>query len=56
MIFIVILVIIGILIFYSYQSLEEPIQVVELNLDFEPGGTRINFLDDSEIFTLYAYD
>lgn len=56
MIFIVILVIIGILIFYSYQSLEEPIQVVELNLDFEPGGTRINFLDDSEIFTLYAYE
>jgi len=56
MIFIVILVMIGILIFYSYQSLEEPIQVVELNLDFEPEGTRINFLDDSEIFTMYSYE
>ena len=51
-----IFVVIGIIIFYSYQSLEEPIQVVELNLDYEPGGTRINLIDNSEIFFKYAYD
>jgi len=55
MILIVILIVIGILIFYSYQSLEEPIQVVELRLDYDPGGTRLLLPDDSEIFSRYAY-
>jgi len=51
----IVLVVIGILIFYSYQSLEEPIKVVELNLDYESGGTRMDLIDNSEIFTKYAY-
>jgi len=55
MILVVILIVIGILIFYSYQSLEEPIQVVELRLDYDPGGTRLLLPDDSEIFSRYAY-
>lgn len=53
-IFSIIITIIIIIIHISqvYETLQEP-EIISINLDYNPGGNRVNF--DSEIFDVYSY-